>query len=309
MGRLRFRHARWGAAAWSRCWWTDRMAADPSPTAAATRLVDPERRSPTASSPGRLVSSGSGLRSSASQLSSRSAGNEVAVGSHEAVLVGGDVAEPRAVRFGADEGEQGRAVQGHGRVALRERGLLEHRAAGEGGDRGALVDLDPRVGVDPVDEVRAHGRGQRSSDGDAHRGGVLGEEHGGLSGGVATTDDEHRDPGASPSFELRGGVVDARHLVPVEIGDGELAVVSAGRSDDGAPGHLAAVGEGERVVPGHEVEPGDGARAGDDRTELLGLERGPGGEVLTGDAGGEAEVVLDARARGCLSADRRCCPG
>ena len=28
-------------------------------------------------------------------------------------------------------------------VALGERGLLEHRAAGEAGDRGALVDLDP----------------------------------------------------------------------------------------------------------------------------------------------------------------------
>ena len=200
-------------------------------------------------------------------------------------------------------------LQRHGHVALGERGLLEHRAAGEAGDRGALVDLDPRVGVDPVDEVRAHGRGQRSSDGDAHRGGVLGEEHGGLPGGVATTDDEHRDPGARPGFELRGGVVDARHLVPVEIGDGELAVVGAGGGDDRAPGHLRAVGEGERVVPGDEVEPGDGARGGDDGTELLGLERGSGGEVLTGDAGGEAEVVLDARARGCLSTDRRTVQG
>ncbi len=36
----------------ARYWWTDRTAAEPSPTAAATRLVDPERTSPTAKRPG-----------------------------------------------------------------------------------------------------------------------------------------------------------------------------------------------------------------------------------------------------------------
>ena len=40
----------------ARCSWTERTAAEPSPTAAATRLVDPDRRSPTANRPGRLVS-------------------------------------------------------------------------------------------------------------------------------------------------------------------------------------------------------------------------------------------------------------
>src|SRR6266446_609360 len=44
--------------------WTERTAAEPSPTAAATRLVDPERTSPTANNPGRLVSNGSGARPS-----------------------------------------------------------------------------------------------------------------------------------------------------------------------------------------------------------------------------------------------------
>jgi hypothetical protein len=36
--------------------WTSRMAAEPSPTAAATRLMEPSRTSPTAKIPGRLVS-------------------------------------------------------------------------------------------------------------------------------------------------------------------------------------------------------------------------------------------------------------
>ena len=32
--------------------WTERTAADPSPTAAATRLIEPARTSPTANNPG-----------------------------------------------------------------------------------------------------------------------------------------------------------------------------------------------------------------------------------------------------------------
>src|SRR5205085_10778894 len=55
--------------------WTARTAAEPSPTAAATRLVDPERRSPTANKPGRLVSNGSGERPSASHRASRRLGS------------------------------------------------------------------------------------------------------------------------------------------------------------------------------------------------------------------------------------------
>jgi hypothetical protein len=52
----------------ARYWCTDRTDADPSPTAAATRLVDPDRRSPTANRPGWLVSKGSGDRASVCQL-------------------------------------------------------------------------------------------------------------------------------------------------------------------------------------------------------------------------------------------------
>jgi hypothetical protein len=46
---------------------TDRTAAEPSPTAAATLLVDPERKSPMAKRPGWLVSNGNGSRLSVSQ--------------------------------------------------------------------------------------------------------------------------------------------------------------------------------------------------------------------------------------------------
>ena len=50
---------------------TDLTAADPSPTAVATRFVEVDRTSPTAKRPGWLLSKGSGSRSSSTQRSSR----------------------------------------------------------------------------------------------------------------------------------------------------------------------------------------------------------------------------------------------
>ena len=52
----RHRTVRGGRQTPERCSCTERIAADPSPTAAATRLVEPDRRSPTAKSPGQFVS-------------------------------------------------------------------------------------------------------------------------------------------------------------------------------------------------------------------------------------------------------------
>ena len=57
-----------------RYWCTAPTQAEPSPTAVATRLVEPERTSPTANSPGWLVSKGSGSRPRAAQRSSRWSG-------------------------------------------------------------------------------------------------------------------------------------------------------------------------------------------------------------------------------------------
>jgi hypothetical protein len=45
-----------GALQPARRWWTRRTAIEPSPTAEATRLIEPEWTSPTAKMPGRLVS-------------------------------------------------------------------------------------------------------------------------------------------------------------------------------------------------------------------------------------------------------------
>jgi hypothetical protein len=54
-----------GGGVRARCWAEKRTAIPPSPTAGAAIFVDPERTSPTAKTPGRLVSTGNGLWRSA----------------------------------------------------------------------------------------------------------------------------------------------------------------------------------------------------------------------------------------------------
>ena len=94
-------------------------AAEPSPTAAATLFVDPERRSPTAKRPGWLVSNGNGDRSSVCHASPSWSRAQREVGQHEASVVKGCAAvEPAGGRICSDEGEQA----GARKDALRRRG-------------------------------------------------------------------------------------------------------------------------------------------------------------------------------------------
>ena len=87
---------------------------DPSPIAAAQRLTDPQRTSPAANTPGRLVSSGSGSLGSG-QLTARISGGAIAAG-HQVPGGVGDQPDPRgAVGAGgpADADEQGIRRQPH----------------------------------------------------------------------------------------------------------------------------------------------------------------------------------------------------
>ena len=129
---------------------------DPSPTAAATRFVEPLRTSPAAKSPTRLVSSGSGSRSSGQQ--SGAAVREHARSRHDvAGRVGQDVLARAPVRVRAAADAEEDAVD---RAPLG-------RAAGVGErDRAELVavlvqlrelrleaDVDQRMLLDPLDQV------------------------------------------------------------------------------------------------------------------------------------------------------------
>ena len=93
-----------------RNWWTAPTQAEPSPTAVATRLVEPERTSPTANRPGWLVSNGSGSRPRAAQRSSRWSGPRAR--SVRTKPRSSNAAQPEIQSedgLGPDEGEEPRA--------------------------------------------------------------------------------------------------------------------------------------------------------------------------------------------------------
>ena len=110
------RGSRHRSARSARCWWMAATTAAPSPTAVATRLMEPRRVSPTAKTPRRLVSSGCRTRRvsgrpgsppSSRRVLGRCVGLGVHAHLHEAELVAGDDAlEPVGVRGGADEDEE-----------------------------------------------------------------------------------------------------------------------------------------------------------------------------------------------------------
>ena len=134
---------------------------------------------------------------------------------------------------------------------------------------------------------------------------LAGEVDGGLAGGVAAADDHDVRPAAHLRLDRSRGVVDAAALEPLAPLDAEQAIVGAG-GDQQAPGRdrLAAV-EVEHGMPLVERQAGDLRGDGQARAELVGLHDGALGQLGAGDAGGEAEVVLDAHAAAGLAPGRR----
>ena len=214
----------------ARCSWTERMAAEPSPTAAATRLVEPDRRSPTANRPGQLVSYEQRPTGQARPGVAELAVVQGPVGQHEPVLVEGDAVQPLAVGLGADEREQRRAVDLDVVVdgLAGDRDLLQRRLAGQRGDRGALVDLD--AGVVAGCGRRGSWTSSRPAAG-ARRRTPTSPSRPGTSPPARPSCRRRRPrsvtPAHMPGLQLGGRVVHAGHLVVLESLDGQLAVVGA----------------------------------------------------------------------------------
>ena len=225
-----------------------RTAIAPSPTAEATRLIDPLLMSPTARTPGQLVSSrpspvaagrsGPGRRGPPRLGPLGSCGRRP--GQDETLVVEGDGApQPAGSRHGSDEDEEDVRVQPptlSGAVAPDDHRLqltgfpdeLLHLAAGQ--------DLDRRIPLDLVHEVARHVLTQivRTNE-EADPGGVLCQEHGGLSGRVAAADDDDRAGRAQKAASMNGGgVVDAGSLELLQPADVEPAVPRSGRENDAA---------------------------------------------------------------------------
>ncbi len=175
----------------------------------------------------------------------------------------------------------------------------------------ADVQLDVRQGGDAVDQVARHGRLEPAPAHDQVQ--ALdpgGEEHDRLAGRVAAADQRHLLALAELRLDRRGPVGDAGTLEGREIRDVRPAIAGAGGDDHGARPHGAAVGElqAQRIAGAARgaaaVEPRDLQRDGDLGAEFQRLAEGASGQRLAGDAGREAQIVLDPGRRAGLAADR-----
>src|SRR6201996_7173950 len=122
---------------------TEAIALAPSPVAAATRFIEPEWTSPTANTPGTLVSNARGRRPGRSRV----VAGQLDVGPDEPVVLGGDPGQPVRGGLGADEAEQTRARLGLGLVRrpVGDADLLEEVLAIQPGDLAAVPHRHPRV--------------------------------------------------------------------------------------------------------------------------------------------------------------------
>jgi len=232
---------------------------------------------------------------------------------HEALGVDGDAAaQPVGLGVGADEKEDvaqrhlalaagALLAPAHARQAVR-RVAVQRRQLGAGQQR------DVGRGIDPVDQVARHAGRQAGA---AHQhvdlGRVLGEEDGRLAGGVAAAHQGHLGAAAHARLQRGRPVPDAAAFELVQPGHGGAAVARAGGDHHRAGAQAPAVGEQHaqlaRVFLRAAVQRRHRRRDQGLGAELLGLHIGPPGQGLARDAGGKAQVVLDAGAGAGLAAE------
>ena len=142
--------------------------------------------------------------------------------------------------------------------------------------------------------------GPRQTQRDALR--VRGEEERGLAGRVAGADDVDVLAVDVARLAARRAVEEALAREPLEARDRQLAPGDAAGEDDRLRAdHVAAV---EVDLLGGRVDPLELAGHEDLGAEPAGLLERAAGELVAGDAVGEAEVVLDPRRRAGLAARR-----
>ena len=211
---------------------------EPSPTAEATRLTLPERTSPTANTPGRLVSRRYGARGSGQCAAARSCGAQVGAGAHEALVVERHAAlAASGVGHGAghEEDVADRRASRRSPAPCAPDDALEVVVALQRHDLGARVQRDVRVLLDAPDEVARH---------------ALGEARAERTSMCTWRQLPARNTAAWPAelppptiddflavaelrLEVRGGVVDAqRRRSAAGLGAFGLAVLRAGGDDD-----------------------------------------------------------------------------
>src|SRR5882724_1643217 len=280
---------------------TNWTAIDPSPTAEATRLTEPERTSPAANTPGWLVSRRNGCRRAVqwgdsaraapvrtNSLSSRSisGGSQSVYGTAPMKLKSAGVSSRR------------RSPVLWFRISMAPRWPSLHAL-----DRGVVEHLDVFGLLDAMGEVARHLLVQivaAQEEVDLPR--LAGEEDRGLAGGVAAADHHHLRSPAERRLVQGRGVVDAGALELRAAFGPQPAVLGAGCDQQALGGDRLAALELQHRVGVDEGQADDRRGHGQARPELVGLEDGALRQLAAGQAGGEAQVVLDPHAAAGLAA-------
>ena len=155
-------------------------------------------------------------------------------------------------------------------------------------------------------QVARHRRGQAvAPDDDADAARRARQVRRRLAGRVAASDHDHVLAAAALGVGRHGGVVDAGAREPRDVVGRELAPARPGGDDDRAGERVLAVVEVDADEPlGAARELDRAVEARQDRVEAPRLQRRLARQLGAGDPGGEAEVVLDPRARPGLAAGR-----
>jgi hypothetical protein len=245
----------------------------------AQRLVEPERTSPAAKTPGTVVPSRCAAPAAAPV--------RMKPWSSRAI-----VSSSRSVHGSAPKTRN----RNENRQALA--GLERHRleltiCAVERGDLAAVAHHHC-VALELLDEVIGHRLpqvGPAMQQGDQRA--APSEPHGGLAGRVASADDGHALGSAELRLGWAGGVKDADALVLVEVVDGQAPVLRAGGDQDRSGSDFAILPQLHDVAPVAGLERDRTIRRRQARVELSRLGDGAARELVACYPRREAEVILD----------------
>ena len=216
---------------------TDRTALEPSPTAAATRLSEPWRTSPTANTPGSDVSNGSGARAVYSVPAMIASGSERSVTMkppRSSITQSPSHPVAGSAPMKQNSPEHG-TVRAFAARRVLERHLGEVRSPASARTSVWRDDLDAVVRPRCARSSSATSFGERvASDHERHVAFLLRHVDRGLSGRVAAAHDDHVEAAADACLHVGCRVVHARAFEPFEVVDCQPPVASARRDDDGA---------------------------------------------------------------------------
>ena len=219
----------------------ERTTSAPSPTAAATRLVEPLRTSPMAKTPRRVHSSISGPRSAPSQCREKSAWRpRLLAGDHEALVVLADVVDqPLRPRRGADHREHRGGLDAAIGPRTRDHDGFELLVTLERPHLAPGPDADVRLGLDLIDQVARHRHLEPSPGDDVDLARVVGELDHRLAGRVSSADDDDILRRALLGLDVGRRVVQAQPLESICVLGRQSAIVRA-RGQDHATGRARA---------------------------------------------------------------------